>query len=475
MANGMTDKELQQWAEDYAEKVREGYLLSSDQGANSKGAPTVASELRKKWNRTSSAVNNRVKTIYEKGFGEIINKAIRERDPSKVKYLTSASMEGEVVIAEPDVDQRIRERRLEQELQQSKRREAELVDRIIELQDLRGQVMELTEALEAPSVIRPLPGDKRGGRRTAILHISDVHAGEHVSLYEMDGLNSYSPEICHNRMERLFQKTASLLTEHWSGDPVDEVVIGLGGDMIDGNLREESRRGGALDVVSSVKLVSEVLAGGFSFLKKELDQLGVDVPIRAYTSPGNHSRLTPKPHIVEGNIDNLDVLVSWSVEKILGPVDWAKFYQPGSGECLFNVYGWWFLLRHGHEGSSGSGGMYGPVYKQVRGMYKAQTSYARRRRPVNWVLQGHDHTRSVLPFGIANSSVVGYNPFAMRKLLADPSPASQNLIIVEQKHGIIDHKEIFLGVPSEGSLYEVPEIDEEMIRRIEEYTDLSKT
>lgn len=356
---------------------------------------------------------------------------------------------------EPTVDDRIRERRLEQEISALKKREKELLDQVISLQDVRGTIFSLNEALGAPAIIHPATGSKKGGKRSCILHISDVHCGEHVGLYEMDGLNSYSGEICQARMERLFQKTASLLTEHWSGDPAEEIIVCLGGDMIDGNLREESRRGGSLPVVTSAQLVAEIVAGGLIFLHET-----VGVPIRVYTSPGNHARLTAKPHVNEGAIDNWDVMVSWSIEKILGKQDWAKFYYTGSGEALFNCYGWWFLLQHGHEGVGGSGGLYGPVYKQVRGMYKTHATYARRGRGFHYVLEGHNHTSAKIPFGFANGSVVGFNPFAARLLKADPAPASQNLLTVEQRLGVIAWNELFLGVPEEGTLYEIPVIEE---------------
>lgn len=356
--------------------------------------------------------------------------------------------------APPTVEERVRERRLERQIAEMKAEHKRLLDRIIEAEDLRATVFGLAEAIRAPAVIRPMKGGHRGGKRSAILHISDVHCGEAVDLYEMDGLNSYDLDICRARLTRLFQKAASLLTDHWKGDPAEEIVVCLGGDMIDGNLREESRRAGAAPVVTSVKVVSEQIAGGLAFLRK-----AVGAPVRVYTSGGNHARLTPKPHAVEGGIDNLDILVSWGVEKMLAGDAGVRFFYTGSGEAPFNVYGWRFLLQHGHEGAGGSGGLYGPIYKQVRGMYRTHVSYARRGRGFHFVLQGHDHTSSKIPFGFANGSVVGFNPYAMRNLKADPAPASQNLLVVEEKRGVITYQELFLGDPSEGSLYVPPSIE----------------
>lgn len=409
-----------------------------------------------------STMANRLNEAQRRGF--ITAKEMAEPNINKSAEIlereakNAAAIEHEIKearAAEPTVDDRIRERRLEQEVAALKRRERDLLDQVITLQDVRGTIMNLADALEAPAIILPAPGSKKGGKRTAILHISDVHCGESVDLYEMDGLNSYSGAICKARMNRLFQKTASLLTEHWSGDPVEEIVICLGGDMIDGNLREESRRGGAMPVVESAKLVSELTAGGIKFLHEQ-----VGVPIRVYTSPGNHGRLSLKPHVNEGAIDNWDMMISWSIEKILGKQDWVKFYYTGSGEALYNVYGWWFLLQHGHEGVGGSGGLYGPVYKQVRGMYRTHQSYGRRGRGFHYVLEGHNHTSVKIPFGFANGSVVGYSPYSARALKADPSPASQNLLTVEERLGVIAWNELFLGAPEEGTLYEPPVIEE---------------
>lgn len=433
-----------------ANAVTEGYLPPGSKTAGLPGADTASGVVARQMGLSSSTMRYHLANCRRAGLDKIWLEAAAHVTSWKAPPQKQAGLSPEEA-----VQSQIQERRLRDEIRALKDKEREYINRIISLENIRENVMKLSAALEAPAIIPPTKRNSKGGNRTAILHISDVHAGEHVSLYEMDGLNSFDEHILVSRLERLFQKTVSLLTEHWSGDPVQELIICLGGDMIDNNLREESRRGGSMAVIPSVKLVSETLAGGFAFLRKHLPK----VPIRVYTSPGNHGRLTLKPHIVEGNIDNLDILVSWGIEKILGHMPGVRFYYSGSGELLFNVYGWWFLLRHGHEGAGGTGGTYGPVYKQVRGMYKAHTSYGRRNRGFNWVLQGHDHTHVWIPFGFANGSVVGYNPYAMRKLQADPSPALQNLFIVEQQLGVIAMQPLYLGIPSEGSLYETPELD----------------
>ncbi|GLS29976.1 hypothetical protein SAMN04488498_104319 [Mesorhizobium albiziae] len=433
----------------FAERIRDAIVAGyAPPGTNPGAGQTTALRIAEKAaGLTKNKADVRLRGIRRAGLDTLWRDAAVAW--SKAKTTNAAAP-----VTPPTIDERLRERRLEREVADLKTERKGLLDRIIAAEDLRATVFDLARAIEAPAVIAPISGGKRGGRRSAILHISDVHCGEAVDLYEMDGLNSYNLDICRARLERLFQKTASLLTDHWKGDPVDEIIVCLGGDMIDGNLREESRRGGAAPVVTSVKVVSEQTAGGLAFLRST-----VKVPIRVYTSGGNHSRLTPKPHAAEGGIDNLDILVSWGIEKMLAGDPGVSFYYTGSGEALFNVYGWKFLLQHGHEGAGGTGGLYGAVYKQVRGMYRTHVSYARRGRGFHFVLQGHDHTSSKIPFGFANGSIVGYNPYAMRSLKADPAPASQNLLIVEEKLGVITYQELFLGSPDEGSLYVPPALD----------------
>jgi hypothetical protein len=439
---------LQQQAEEFAAIIDEGFAPASDIVSIQNGQRGASAEAARRWRMTIRGVQYRLESIRRNGLEAVINAAIERYNERKAAEPLTA---GEFI----KVPDPVEEHRLSREVNRLRAQNKELLDRIVSLEDLRADVFLLSSALEAPEYVPPIERSGKGGRQSAILHISDVHGGEDVSLHEMDGLNSYNADICRARLRRMFQKTASILTDHRASDPVEEMIICLGGDMIDNNLREESRRGGSMPVVQSAQMVAESIAGGIEFLRRE-----VGVPIRVYTSPGNHGRLTQKPHIVEGNIDNWDVMVSWGVEKIIGNVPDVRFFYTGSGEALFNVYGWWFLLRHGHEGAAGSGGMYGPVYKQVRGMYRAHTSYSRRGRGFHWVLQGHDHTHSAIPFGFANGSVVGYNAYAMRKLLADPSPAVQNLLIVEERLGVIAPLPLYLGDPSEGSLYEPPRVEE---------------
>lgn len=409
------------------------------------GRELLTAKLQRTWGMEQSSVNVRLRNLRRRSSLWAPIQALIDAQQAQIAN-REPDEAPEVVLGDA-----VKSRRLEQEVAALRKRERDLLDEIIRLENARETVMGLRDALGEPVPIfleEEQPGDVQ-----AVLHISDVHGGEHVSLHEMDGLNSYDEAICRARLHRLFQKTARILHKHQrAGERLTRLKVCLGGDMIDNNLREESRRGGAMPVVPSIQMVAEAIAPGLTFLHEEFG-LAIDV----FTSPGNHGRLTPKPHSTEGNIDNLDILVSWGIEKLLREPEWAQFHYTGSGEVIFNCFGWKFLLRHGHEGASGTGGMYGPVYKQVRGMYKAHTSYGRRNRPFHFVLQGHDHTSSKLPFGFANSSVVGYTPYAMRKLMADPSPASQNLLIVNREHGVIAHHELYLGVPSEGSLYETPE------------------
>jgi len=328
-----------------------------------------------------------------------------------------------------------------------------LREELVTSHKIRDGILGLAEAATPPVTYYPEKSHRAGGERSALLHISDMHLGEHVDIEEMDGLNSYNPDICQNRMRRLFQTAGSLLTEHWKGDPLEELVVVFGGDMISGIIHDELLRTNDLTSVGQVDMAASILAGGLQYLRKVLPR----TPMRVYTTPGNHSRLQQKPSVKTQGIDSYDTLISWMVERHVAHDDGIEFFYSGSGEALFNIYGWWVMAQHGHMGAGGTGGLYGPAYKQVRSMYKAHWTYARRGRGFHYAIEGHNHTTTHLPFGIANGSVIGYNEYAGHKLKADPEVAKQNLIVFERQLGIIARQDIYLGHPEEGTLYNVPE------------------
>jgi hypothetical protein len=326
--------------------------------------------------------------------------------------------------------------------------------RAAEAEDIRAGVLGLTADPPKPQIVLPSHTDTPSGGRTAVLHLSDVHYGETILAEEMDGLNRYDSAIARARLGRFFSTAADLLTKHWKGDPPDEVILCLGGDLISGNIHAELEQTNYPAVPATVKEVGEHIAGGVTLLRN-----AVKSPMRIYSVPGNHGRMTLKPQSKGRSAGSLDLLATDFAEAAtrgarLKDVTW---YKASSPDCYFSTYGWHWLLTHGDAmgGRGGGTGFIGPMATIIKGHRKLVDTSWRSARPVHYVMTSHYHTTGKTTFGWANGSVCSYGEYA-RDLRADPEPACQNMLIVHPHYGVIDWKPLYLGIPSEGSLYGGP-------------------
>lgn len=346
-------------------------------------------------------------------------------------------------------------RRLRDENNRLRNGIADLERRVIEAEDIRASVLGLVDAPLKPRLVIPTRASRGGGGRTVLLHLTDVHYGETVNIHEMDGVNSYDAKTARARIGRFFARAASLCTEHWSGAPPEEIVLALGGDLISGDIHNELAVTNAPSVPATVREVGEIIAGGVGLLREK-----VGCPIRVYSVPGNHGRLTFKPTAKGRAAMSLDLLVTDFAEACCraAGLSGVTFYQTYSPDAYFSVYAFNWLLNHGDTmGSKGGQGYIGPAATIVRGHRKLMDTAWRSGKAINFILSGHFHTTLRTTFGWSGGSVVGYSEYG-RDLRADPEPAKQNMLVVHERNGVIDHQELYLGHSSEGSHYAGPMI-----------------
>jgi hypothetical protein len=353
-----------------------------------------------------------------------------------------------------DTSDPIEVRRLRDRLAEQAARIAAAERRAIEAADFRAGVLKLAaEPLRPTLVVNPSRG--RGGGRSVVLHLSDVHRGESVSLAEMDGANSYNSAISRARVGRFFSTAASLATEHWAGRAPDEIILCLGGDLIGGMIHAELTETNDIAVPRAVRDLGEDIAGGLVHLRKT-----VRCGLRVISVPGNHARLTVKPQSKRRAVHNLDLLVADFAEATargagIGP-DRCAFYATQSPDAYFSTYAFNWCLTHGDAmGVGGGKGYIGPISPITKGHRLVVDSALKSGRLVHYVMTAHYHTTARTPFGWGNGSVIGWNEYA-RDIRADPEGARQNMLIVHSERGVISHQELYLGVPEEGRLYAGP-------------------
>lgn len=385
-------------------------------------------------------------------------------DPAKIpakwwkKYLaedpqlmTKSSDDPEIVV---DKDA-IKEARAKQELDRLKREHREAVLRAVAAEDLRAGVFGLIDPPLEPLSFQPAKPSLHPSPETIIVDLSDWHYGEVISYAEMDGVNSYNPQIAGARAERCFQAILDLATKHWAGPPPERLIILLGGDMISGEIHEELKKTNGLMAIPAVREVVKYLRAGVQMLHDHLS-----CPIDIISIAGNHGRNTLKPETKGRAVNSYDLIVSDFLEmqlKSTVDTDRVKFYAPASPDAVFSVYGWNFLNTHGDNiGSRGGQGFVGVAATAARGMKKLVMDYAARGITVHYIIINHFHTALQLEEGFVNGCLPGPSEFS-RDGRYRPRPASQLFLAVHPRRGISQYRFINVGDPSEGSLYVRPE------------------
>ena len=333
-------------------------------------------------------------------------------------------------------------RRHKQRADEAKARLQELEERLVAAEDIRGGLL----GLGSINVSRLHPDGKRpSGRRAVILHISDIQYGEVIDYEALDGVNSYNIEIANRRIARYFQKAHRFLTELWQGSPAEEVVILLNGDMISGALHHELDRTDNERPLMASKLVAEQLIAGIGLLVSE------GFPIRIINTPGNHGRMTLKPESKAHVLQNYDTLVGWFVEAAFKTEPRVTVQYSKSVDALFNVFSFPMLVTHGDRiGSRGGQGFLGATATILRGHFKLVADYAARGTSLYKVFTGHFHTPAVTTSGYANNTMAGPSEYS-RDGRMGITPASQDYFVIHEDHGVIEHRQIMVGDPSEGS------------------------
>lgn len=127
-------------------------------------------------------------------------------------------------------------------------------------------------------------GKSSSKKETAVSMISDIHAGK--LSYDDEGNVLYNKDICAFRLALLRARIIKLLTEHLRLENMDEFVVLLLGDLIDGSgvyPNQELNQ----DLTCFSDQISLAVAGIWDIIRG-VRKLGLDV--RVYGVPGNHAR-----------------------------------------------------------------------------------------------------------------------------------------------------------------------------------------
>lgn len=321
---------------------------------------------------------------------------------------------------------------LRSRLDTAERRAKEAERDLTRMEDLRRSVFKLRE-------LKPIAPDwSRKAQHTLhapgipMLFFSDAQWGEVIRAREIDGINEFNLQVANARYRMLIDKTIELATKHMVNPKYPGIYYLRGGDMISGDIHEELR---LTNDATSLVQVHDLVAAERRGIKRLADVFG---RVHVISVPGNHGRQTVKPQAKQYAALNYDTLSAWMLQMAFEAEGDTRvtFATPLSGDHLFSVYGYNFLLTHGDRiGSRGGGGFIGPSITVARGHKKLIDYYARLGKLIDYTLIGHFHVRMELNGLFVNGCLPGASEYA-RDNRWEPSAPEQWLLFVHPEHGV---------------------------------------
>lgn len=321
-------------------------------------------------------------------------------------------------------------KRLESELKIAgrERLEHDMVKRkILKLED------RVADAKTPLWVTTPKKGSNRPGVPTLML--SDLHFGEVVDPTQVGGVNTYNLRIARERIRTVTTGTSHLLSIISPQFEYPGIVIALGGDLVNGNLREEMT---ATNDENIMPVVIELFETIGSMIETMVEKFGkVFLPCVA----GNHGRSTIKTWSSDRHATSFEWLLYCLLAKRFAGDSRIAFHIPNGVDANYRIYNHRFCLSHGDAFRGGDGviGVLGPV---VRGDYKKRARNSQINQSYDTLLIGHFHQYVHLTKLIINGSLVGYNEYAYINNFPYEKPC-QALFLTHPDHGMTFRMPVF--------------------------------
>lgn len=280
------------------------------------------------------------------------------------------------------------------------------------------------EVMAQPPVKSIRPRERKSGlsEATPLVLASDWHIEEEVRPEQVAGRNRYNLEISKDRMERYFEAVRWATSHQRQIFKIRDMVLWLGGDFITNYLHEDNNESNLLSPVEAIAYAHSSIAAGINFLleDKELERLVIPC------NDGNHGRLTDKMHSSTRVENSIEWLLYYQLQREFRNEKRVQFILPTSSFNFYEVYDRTIRFTHGDTFRFG-GGVGGITVPMLKALAKWETV-----RRASLTCIGHWHQRINLPNVMVNSSLIGFNSYAM-DIAASFEPPSQSLRMLEPK------------------------------------------
>lgn len=291
--------------------------------------------------------------------------------------------------------------------------------------------------------------------QSAVLLLSDTHVGAVVRPNQTLNFGEYNFPTFLRRLKRLENSVFSIMQDHTT-TPIEELVLPMLGDMIDGALTHSAEAG-------QVNTLFSQFYGAGHAIAQFLRNLSALVPrIRIYTCVGNHPRWgTQKKMPTKNRFSNLDHFLYAYIAALVRDIPKIQFTLTTQPMAEFQVQGFNFLAAHGDVLRGGDKALGIPAHAIGRAVSAtAQLRAKTGRTPVNFYCYGHFHRSMELPHSlgqiVCNGGFPGVDEFGLAENFSAVPPI-QKFFFVHPKFGRSACYDLDLSFAStEGIPYEIP-------------------
>lgn len=266
---------------------------------------------------------------------------------------------------------------------------------------------------------------------TGFLIASDWHADEVVKASTVLGKNEYSRDIAERRIKNFFSNAIYMIKKK----PVDNLVVGLIGDLTGGCVHDEPAQANGMTPMQGIRFVKALVMSGLKAIHDELPDLQKIVVVGIC---GNHTGTTKKTRFADGFAMNHEYFMYRDIERTLTLMGLTRleFIIPESEFAYLDIYGKKILFCHGHQFRSAGG--IGGIYPSMFRWYSKLNQTIK----IDKAFIGHYHQMIYTKEVCVNGSLKGFDAFAMAHGLAYEEP-QQTYVILNEKRGFIFYSPIF--------------------------------
>ncbi len=168
-----------------------------------------------------------------------------------------------------------------------------------------------------------------------LCHLTDIHTGIEINTWK----NVFNEDVLKNRIEKYISDILTIKDRHNSENcylVIGEIVSGI----IHSNLRLQNN----MDLMEQFKYISELISAMLLEIANHFNHIYV------YTTPGNHSRISPKKEeALDG--ENMDTLLPFYLKARLQNIENVSICDNAVEPeiAMFNIRGNKVFSSHGHK------------------------------------------------------------------------------------------------------------------------------